>query len=389
MFERPPSARSSRSSRSDRSPSPIDAARRIAGASVEAAAASAVVERIDGPASASVLARRLSVPPPGNPAGVPLPDRGAARRHLASGSGDRHRHTGELYVAGGRRCRRARRGHHVRLRAGPGRDRDDRDREGGQHIARRRARRGRQGDAQRCRPTAHPVHEHVRPGADLDHVALPEPGPPAAHDPGPALHPGQQHRRPVRGRWRGSGVRPWWPGEGDREQVHGQPVRLDRARPRWRGAAGAQPVSGAAGDRRDEHVRWEPGRGQHLLERRRRSRASACRGRSSTACSPTTTRSAPAPTRPVQAQPGGGSGGAIYLDGNLFTLDLAGSIVRDNAANEGGGAIFFVSNDRTGELRISHSVLERNPSHGFETAGFPGIFFLGRGAPQVTDSTIS
>jgi hypothetical protein len=92
------------------------------------------------------------------------------------------------------------------------------------------------------------------------------------------------------------------------------------------------------------------------------------------------------PTR--QGTPGGGSGGAIYLDGNLFTLDLAGSIVRDNTANEGGGAIFFVSNDRTGELRIATSVLERNPSRGFETPGFPGIFFLGRGIPQVTDSTI-
>jgi hypothetical protein len=93
------------------------------------------------------------------------------------------------------------------------------------------------------------------------------------------------------------------------------------------------------------------------------------------------------PSRP--GTPGGGSGGAIYLDGNLFTLDLAGSIVRDNTANEGGGAIFFVSNDRSGELRITHSVLERNPSRGFETAGFPGIFFLGRGTPQVTDSTIT
>jgi hypothetical protein len=90
-----------------------------------------------------------------------------------------------------------------------------------------------------------------------------------------------------------------------------------------------------------------------------------------------------------QGTPGGGSGGAIYLDGNLFTLDLAGSIVRDNTANEGGGAIFFVSNDRTGELRIMSSVLERNPSRGFETPGFPGIYFLGLGKPQVTDSTIS
>ncbi|MCU1360219.1 MAG: hypothetical protein JWN99_1508 [Ilumatobacteraceae bacterium] len=87
--------------------------------------------------------------------------------------------------------------------------------------------------------------------------------------------------------------------------------------------------------------------------------------------------------------PGGGSGGAIYLDGNLFTLDLAGSIVTDNTANEGGGAIFFVSNDRTGELRITQSTLSHNTSRGFQTAGFPGIFFLGRGAPQVTGSTIA
>jgi hypothetical protein len=92
------------------------------------------------------------------------------------------------------------------------------------------------------------------------------------------------------------------------------------------------------------------------------------------------------PQRP--GSPGGGSGGAIYLDGNRFTLDLVGTIVRDNSANEGGGAIFFVSNDRTGELRIDRSLLERNPSAGFETRGYPGIFFLGRGAPQVTDSTI-
>ena len=87
--------------------------------------------------------------------------------------------------------------------------------------------------------------------------------------------------------------------------------------------------------------------------------------------------------------PGGGSGGAIYLDGNRFTLDLVGSVVRDNDANEGGGAIFFVSNDRSGELRISGSTLAHNPSRGFETRGYPGIYFLGLGAPQVTGSTLT
>ena len=92
------------------------------------------------------------------------------------------------------------------------------------------------------------------------------------------------------------------------------------------------------------------------------------------------------PARP--GTPGGGNGGAIALDGNRFTLDLIDSVMRDNVANEGGGAIFFVSNNRTGELRINGSTLDGNPSLGFETQGFPGIFFLGLGAPQATDSVI-
>lgn len=76
--------------------------------------------------------------------------------------------------------------------------------------------------------------------------------------------------------------------------------------------------------------------------------------------------------------PGGGSGGAIYNDGNTFTLDICGSKIRDNTANEGGGAIFFVSNDLSGTLRISDSELTSNPSGQFETEGFPGIFVLAK-----------
>ncbi len=86
--------------------------------------------------------------------------------------------------------------------------------------------------------------------------------------------------------------------------------------------------------------------------------------------------------------PGGGSGGAIYNDGNTFTLTVVDTIIEDNHANEGGGAIFFVSNDRSGTLRIENSTLRRNPSDGFETRGFPGIFYLGNGSIQVTNSTI-
>jgi hypothetical protein len=86
--------------------------------------------------------------------------------------------------------------------------------------------------------------------------------------------------------------------------------------------------------------------------------------------------------------PGGGSGGAIYLDGNLFTIRIAGSVIENNKANEGGGAVFFVSNDRTGTMRIENSTLRRNPSAGFETRGFPGIFFLGARNPTVVNSTL-
>jgi len=81
--------------------------------------------------------------------------------------------------------------------------------------------------------------------------------------------------------------------------------------------------------------------------------------------------------------PGGGSGGAMYFDGNSFTVRVAGSIVERNHAKEGGGAIFFVSNDRTGSLRLENSPFRRNPSDGFET--LPGIFYLGTSKlPSIT-----
>ena len=95
-------------------------------------------------------------------------------------------------------------------------------------------------------------------------------------------------------------------------------------------------------------------------------------------------RRQPGPVR----HPGGGNGGAIYNDGNTITLHVGGSLITDNHANEGGGAIFFVSNDLTGTLHIDGSTLLRNPNDGFETAGFPGIFYLGSGPPVVTNSTI-
>ena len=90
------------------------------------------------------------------------------------------------------------------------------------------------------------------------------------------------------------------------------------------------------------------------------------------------------PARP--GTPGGGSGGAIYLDGDTFTLRLVRTLIEDNVAREGGGAVFFVSNDRTGTLSIQDSTLHNNPSLGFEN--YPGIFFLGHGEPQISGSTL-
>ncbi len=89
------------------------------------------------------------------------------------------------------------------------------------------------------------------------------------------------------------------------------------------------------------------------------------------------------PSRPGTS--GGGSGGALYADGNNFRVLLAGTRMSGNRAREGGGAVFFVSNDRSGVLEIRSSTLRRNPSSGFETD--PGIFFLGRDQ-IIVDSVI-
>ena len=86
--------------------------------------------------------------------------------------------------------------------------------------------------------------------------------------------------------------------------------------------------------------------------------------------------------------PGGGSGGAIYNDGNTFNLHLCNTSIKDNYAKEGGGAIFFVSNDRSGSLFIDKSFLRNNINEGFSTQGFPGIFVLAKDPPHVTNSVI-
>lgn len=69
--------------------------------------------------------------------------------------------------------------------------------------------------------------------------------------------------------------------------------------------------------------------------------------------------------------PGGGSGGAIYADGNTIRLALYGARIEQNQVNTHGAAIFFISNNHNGTLHIEDSVL-RNNLGGFWYA-LPGI----------------
>jgi len=58
--------------------------------------------------------------------------------------------------------------------------------------------------------------------------------------------------------------------------------------------------------------------------------------------------------------PGGGSGGAIYNDGNKMTLTILGSRIEHNEVNAYGSAVFFVSNDHSGNMVIEDSTITNN-----------------------------
>jgi hypothetical protein len=70
--------------------------------------------------------------------------------------------------------------------------------------------------------------------------------------------------------------------------------------------------------------------------------------------------------------PGGGSGGAIYNDGTNYDNLVAGTVMRNNTAREGGGAIFYVVDSGWGKLTLNESHLHHNPSGEFQT--YPGIY---------------
>ncbi|HUA71690.1 MAG TPA: hypothetical protein VMA96_11420 [Solirubrobacteraceae bacterium] len=71
--------------------------------------------------------------------------------------------------------------------------------------------------------------------------------------------------------------------------------------------------------------------------------------------------------------PGGGSGGAIYLDGRDDNVLIAGTVMHDNSAREGGGAVFDVVDSGWGALTFNESHLHNDTSGEFQT--FPGVYY--------------
>ena len=84
--------------------------------------------------------------------------------------------------------------------------------------------------------------------------------------------------------------------------------------------------------------------------------------------------------------PGGGSGGAIYNDGNTMTLSLYGTLIEHNEVNAYGSAIFFITNDHTGTLHIEDSTIRNNT--GGSWYELPGISMHSDTKREIISSTI-
>ncbi|MEX1366514.1 MAG: hypothetical protein AB1Z98_25545 [Nannocystaceae bacterium] len=89
----------------------------------------------------------------------------------------------------------------------------------------------------------------------------------------------------------------------------------------------------------------------------------------------------------MEGTPGGGSGGAIYNDGNTMTLLLCGTRIQHNEVTTHGSAIFFVSNDHSGDVRIDRSVITDNVGGSWYPT-YPQISGHADTPIVVTDSTI-
>ncbi|WP_339917685.1 hypothetical protein [Yeosuana marina] len=86
--------------------------------------------------------------------------------------------------------------------------------------------------------------------------------------------------------------------------------------------------------------------------------------------------------------PGGGSGGSIYNDGNTMTLQVMGSLIESNEVNAYGAAIFFVSNDHSGNIVINDSTIQNNIG-GSWYPSYPSISAHADTPISVTNSVIT
>jgi hypothetical protein len=86
--------------------------------------------------------------------------------------------------------------------------------------------------------------------------------------------------------------------------------------------------------------------------------------------------------------PGGGSGGAIYNDGLDLSLEICGSLIENNTVNAYGEAIFFVSNDEMGTLRLTDSIVQNNCGGSWEPA-YPSLSHHDTTTVIVENTTIT
>lgn len=85
--------------------------------------------------------------------------------------------------------------------------------------------------------------------------------------------------------------------------------------------------------------------------------------------------------------PGGGSGGAIYNDGNTMTLSLDGCLLEHNEVIQHGASIFFVTNDRSGNIVIDNSTIQNNTGGSWYPV-YPSISMHANTQISVSNSTI-
>ncbi len=88
-----------------------------------------------------------------------------------------------------------------------------------------------------------------------------------------------------------------------------------------------------------------------------------------------------------EGTPGGGSGGAIYNDGQTMTLTLCGSEITDNTVIAFGSGIFFVSNDHSGNIVLENSHIHNNTGGSWYT--HPGISMHGDTPVAIKNSVLS